>query len=169
MAGGWTRAGDDRAELSRTDRGRQRHRATIGRRRRFRRQPGACGRRSVVYAGPTDRVASNPLFLNDLTSFPVNISWALLADLSSCYAGWETAQVYVDLPRAQVRALDDRFIRVFAGEGSAADIRALAVDDGCRVAVVTDADGAWRRDPFAASPFYQLAERADGWRIYVRR
>ena len=121
------------------------------------------------YAGPADRVASNPLFLDDLTSFPVNISWGLLANRSSCYSGWETAQVYVDLPKSQVRALDDRFIRVFAGKGGPDDIRALAADYGCHVAVVTDADGAWVRDPFAASRLFRLAERADGWRIYVRR
>lgn len=121
------------------------------------------------YAGPADRVANNPLFLDDLTSFPVNISWALLANRSSCYAGWETAQVYVDLPKSAVRALDARFIRVFAGTGSTDDLLAMAGEYGCRVAVVTDADGAWTHDPFATSAYYRLAERADGWRLYVRR
>ena len=37
------------------------------------------------------RVANNPLFLQDLTPWPANISWALLADRSSCFAGRELA------------------------------------------------------------------------------
>ena len=43
------------------------------------------------YAAPTARVANNPLFLQDLTPWPANISWALLANRSSCFAGRELA------------------------------------------------------------------------------
>ena len=39
------------------------------------------------YAAPGARVANNPLFLRDVTPWPVNISWALLANRSSCFAG----------------------------------------------------------------------------------
>ena len=35
-----------------------------------------------------------------------------------------------------------------------------------RVAIVTARDGAWTRDPFAASPLYRLIEGNDIWRIY---
>ena len=39
----------------------------------------------------------------------------------------------------------------------------------CALAVVTAQDGAWAKDPFAASPLYELIESKDGeWRIYRR-
>jgi hypothetical protein len=59
------------------------------------------------------------------------------------------------------------FIRVFAGSGSANDVRDLALRFGCRVIVLTAEDGAWQRDPFAASRLYQLVESSpERWRIY---
>jgi hypothetical protein len=47
------------------------------------------------YAGPAARIANNPRFLADLTPWPVNISWALLADRSSCFAGRDCARATV--------------------------------------------------------------------------
>ncbi len=39
----------------------------------------------------------------------------------------------------------------------------------CDVAVITKQDGAWPRDPFAASGIYELVEEhPDAWRIYRR-
>jgi hypothetical protein len=119
------------------------------------------------YAGPNARIANNPLYLNDLAGYPVNISWALLSDRPSCYSGWETARAYIDLPNRRLKALDDQFIRVFAGKAKPGDLRQMAEDYGCRVAVVTDSDGAWKTDPFAASSYYRLAQGTDEWRIYV--
>jgi hypothetical protein len=118
------------------------------------------------HAGPDDRVANDPLYLDDLTDWPVNPSWAFLSNRNSCYSGWETARAYVDLPRARISALDAQFIRVFAGQGSQDDVRQLAEQYGCRVAVVVDSDGAWAKDPFAVSPYYRLVEQSDQWRIY---
>jgi hypothetical protein len=120
------------------------------------------------YAGPQDRVADNPQYLDELTAWAVNPSWAFLSNRSSCFSGWETARAYVDLPRARIKALDDQFVRVFSGEGSQDDVRQMALEYGCRVVVVVADDGAWTRDPFAGSPFYRLAEQSRGWRIYRR-
>ena len=36
-----------------------------------------------LVAAPAARIANNPLFLEDLTPWPVNISWALLSNRSS--------------------------------------------------------------------------------------
>jgi hypothetical protein len=120
------------------------------------------------YAGPADRVANNPGFLDDLTDWPVNPSWAMLSDRPSCFSGWETARAYVALPAARITALDDQFTRVFEGRGSPADVRQMARDYGCKVAVLVPSDAAWGHDPFAASPDYRLAEaHKDRWRIYV--
>jgi hypothetical protein len=120
------------------------------------------------YAGPDDRVANNPQFLEDLTDWQVNASWAMLSNRPSCFSGWETARAYVALPAARLQALQDQFSRVFDGDGSAADVRQMAHDYGCRVVVLAPSDGAWDNDPFADSPDYRLAEnRPDRWRIYL--
>jgi hypothetical protein len=121
------------------------------------------------HASPTARVANDPLFLQDLTPWPVNISWALLADRSACFAGRELALALVPLPAARREAINAQFIRVFAGEGTAEDIGDMASKYGCDVVVLVPQDKAWTKDPFALSPDYRLAEsRADRWRIYIR-
>jgi hypothetical protein len=121
------------------------------------------------YATPAARVANNPLFLADATPWPVNISWALLSDRNSCFAGRELALPYVALPADRREAINAQFIRVFGGKGSADDVHALAATYGCAVAVVVPGDGAWDNDPFARAAEYRLAEARDGrWRIYLR-
>jgi hypothetical protein len=121
------------------------------------------------HAGANARVGNNPLFLADLTPWPANISWALLADRSSCFAGRELAIPFAPLPPQRREAINSQFIRVFAGKSMSGDVGALATTYGCDVVVVTPQDGAWRNDPFATSGDYRLAEsREDRWRIYVR-
>ncbi len=51
------------------------------------------------YAGPADRVGNNPMFLESMTPWPVNISWALLSNRRSCYAGYDLALPFIPLPR----------------------------------------------------------------------
>ncbi len=121
------------------------------------------------YAGLTARVANDPLYLKDLTPWPANISWALLADRASCFAGRELALALAPLPAARREAINREFVRVFAGRGTPADVRDMATAYRCDVVVLVPQDGAWTNDPFAASPDYRLAEaRAGRWRIYVR-
>ena len=119
------------------------------------------------HSGPSERVGNNPLFLQAATPWPVNISWALLSDRRSCFAGRELAVVYTTLGSQRTEEINAQFIRVFAGDGSPADVQQLATKYDCRVIVVTAADGAWDRDPFAASSWYRLVdESAEQWRIY---
>ena len=118
------------------------------------------------HAAPDERVANNPLFLQDLTPWPVNLSWALLSDRRSCFAGRELTLAYTALPRARREEIDAQFIRVFAGDASSQDVEELATRYDCRVVVVTAQDGAWRKDPFAASALYRLVEDDARWRIY---
>jgi hypothetical protein len=121
------------------------------------------------YASPTDRVANNPLFLQDLTPWPVNLSWALLANRSSCFAGRELALAFAALPAARREAINKQFIRIFDGDGTPEDVSDMAKKYGCDVVVVVPQDKAWNNDPFALSPDYRLAESREGrWRIYVR-
>jgi hypothetical protein len=118
-------------------------------------------------SGPAERIANNPRFMEFMTPWPVNISWALLADRRSCYAGRELALPFTSLPRATLEEVDSQFRRVFDGKGSLDDVRDLAARYNCHVVVLTPKDGAWLNDPFAASSYYVLAdEAANRWRIY---
>jgi hypothetical protein len=120
-----------------------------------------------AHTSSNEQVANNPLYLPDITPWPVNISWALLANRRSCFAGRELTLAYVPLPDAQREQINAQFIRVFAGQGSADDVRDLAQTYHCRVIVLTPSDGAWSNDPFAASPLFHLAEmKPDRWKIY---
>ncbi len=120
------------------------------------------------HAGPADRVGSNPMLLESMTLWPGNLSWALLSNRRSCYAGYDLALPFVPMPRQRLRAIDAQFNRVFSGDGWPDDLRDLATKYGCRVVVVTALDGAWSRDPFATSEHWRLVETsARGWRIYV--
>jgi hypothetical protein len=122
------------------------------------------------YTPPGARVANNPLFVKELTPWPVNISWALLANRNSCFAGLDLALAYTSLPPERRAAINAQFVRVFAGEGTADDVHAMATQYGCEVIVLVPTDGAWDHDPFAASADYRVAEtRGRSWKIYVRR
>jgi hypothetical protein len=119
------------------------------------------------HVAPGQRVGNNPLAFWDATSWPINASWALLADRPSCYAGWVFGHAFVALPPVEIDGIDARFTRVFAGDGTADDVHLLATRYQCHVVVVTVEDGAWQRDPFVASPDYRLVEtKDDRWRIY---
>jgi hypothetical protein len=121
------------------------------------------------HAAPAARVANNPLFLKEVTPWPVNVSWALLSDRNSCFAGRELALAYAALPADRRQAINAEFVRVFDGKGGPEDVHDLAAKYDCDVAVVVPQDGAWEHDPFANSAEYRLAEaREDRWRIYVR-
>ena len=119
------------------------------------------------HAAPDERVGNNPLFLDDSVRWPINISWALFADRRSCYAGWNFARAFVPLPKPEIDRLETLFDRVFAGHGTAEEVRYFATRYRCRVIVVTSHDGAWNSDPFAASRYFHLVEQKEGqWRIY---
>jgi hypothetical protein len=122
------------------------------------------------YAPANARVANNPLFLHELTEWPANISWALLANRSSCFAGRELALAFAPLPPARRDAIGEQFVRVFGGSAMPGDVHDLATQFGCEVVVVIPQDGAWINDPFAQSADYRLAEQRDAkWRIYLLR
>ncbi len=120
------------------------------------------------YASPSARIANNPRFLQDLTPWPVNISWALLANRSSCFAARELALALAPLSPDRREAINVQFVRVFDGAGTPEDVDEMAKKYGCDVVVVVPQDQAWNDDPFASSPDYRLAENREGkWRIYV--
>lgn len=116
---------------------------------------------------PDERIASNPRMTIDVTPWPITLSWALLADRRSCFAGDELVLVFSRLPLQQRQAASALFDRVFAGTATDGDLLALVRDFRCRVIVLTPEDGAWRQDPFAAYPsFVRVEDVAGRWRIY---
>ena len=110
-------------------------------------------------AAPDRRVGNNPLFMRSMTPWPVNISWAVLADRNSCFAAEDLVLAYVAMPRERRAAIYAQFIRVFEGNGTANDVSDLAVRYGCDVIVVTAQDKAWNADPFAESALYRACAR----------
>ena len=56
---------------------------------------------------------------------------------------------------------------IAATEQDERDLAALVRDFDCKTIVLTPQDGAWSRDPFAASVLFTRVEESDGkWRIY---
>ena len=118
-------------------------------------------------ADRTERIASNPSFLAEMTPWPVNISWALLSKRRSCYAGGDLAVPFIAKPKPALVEIDRLFARVFAGHPEQGDLRDMVFKFDCRVVVVNPGDGAWSIDPFARSPLFRLVDqRENGWRIY---
>jgi hypothetical protein len=122
------------------------------------------------HTAPEERIASNPQLMSDLAPWPINLSWALLANRRSCFAGAELALAFTSLtPEARTRVAG-LFERVFAGAAGGGDLESLVRELDCTVVVLTPQDGAWGRDPFAASGLFTRVEEADGkWRIYRAR
>ena len=113
-----------------------------------------------------ERIANNPNYLEKVTPWGVNISWALLADRRSCYASPALVGPFSALSKAREAEIGAQFVRVFSGQALPGDVEALATQFNCRTAVVTHDDGAWVRDPFATSARYRLADGNAQWRIY---
>lgn len=118
------------------------------------------------HTAPNERVANNPWFMEDMTPWSVNISWALLANRRSCYAGAALVGPFSELSKVRQDDIDKQFARVFDGKAAPGDIEELATHDHCSAAVVVPSDGAWMQDSFATSPFYRLVEGNADWRIY---
>lgn len=120
------------------------------------------------HAGVNERIANNPAFLADMTNWPINISWALLANRNSCYAGSDLALPFAPLTRDQRATIDALFARLFSGMTTPADIDDIARRYNCAVLVVTSEDGAWTTNPFTANSTYRLVESSTNWKIYRR-
>ncbi len=113
---------------------------------------------------PDARIATDPALDAGLTLWPANIGWALLADRSSCYAGWATAHPFTPLSAPSLYAIDRTFRRMFDGAATPADLAILPALH-CRYALLTPASPAWTHDPFAGDPV--IASRQGAWRLHL--
>ena len=118
--------------------------------------------------GPDDRVLNNPAYLAGATPWPVNISWALLANRRSCYASEELVLALAPMPTERRKEIAETIARVFSGATSADDIARIAVEYRCNVIVVTPDDNLWWNDVLPGSPAFRLLDAQSGWRIYRR-
>jgi hypothetical protein len=119
------------------------------------------------YTGPNERIANNPEFMEYMTPWAINISWALLANRRSCYAGKGYTAPFTTLSPDRINDIEGLFMRVFVGNGTDSDVRQLATRYQCRVALLTAEDPAWTNDPFANSAIYRLVEeKPHQWKIY---
>src|SRR5262249_56244761 len=106
----------------------------------------------------------------DLTRWRVKGWWGVLRDGSWGFAGREMALPFAPLAPERREAVNDQFVRVFAGRALPEDVGDFATKYGCDVVVLVPQDGAWGNDPFAGSADYRPAESRDGsWRIYLRK
>jgi hypothetical protein len=114
-----------------------------------------------------ERVVNNPAFLADMTQWPINISWALLAHRRSCYAGPDLALPFAPMTRKSRAEAEAAFTRLFTGKADREEVDRLATAFDCSVVVVTPSDGAWTTGPLAeGSPFQLVDSEPDAWRIY---
>lgn len=121
------------------------------------------------HTGVDERVVINPSYLAKMTPWPTNISWGLMADRRSCFAAGNLAIPYSGRPLPVVARAAALIQRLFVGTASGEDVEAVAQRHDCHTVVFMPGDGAWTKDPLAASPLYSLADGTDRWRIYVRR
>jgi hypothetical protein len=122
------------------------------------------------HSGPLDRVANNPYYLADMTTWPINISWALLSNRRSCYANKDMVLAFVPGLQNRAEDYDALFKRVFAGTPQQGDVGELATTLRCDIFVVTASDSAWRNDPFLRESSLELVDSdSANWRIYRKR
>ena len=116
---------------------------------------------------PGERVLNNPASLAELTPWPVNIGWALLADAPSCAAATDLIWTFVQIPRERAEDVMLPLERLFAGIAATDDIAFIFGALRCRIVVLTPADAAWATNALANVPgLTLLEEEPQAWRIY---
>ena len=118
---------------------------------------------------PNERVLNNPYFASSMTPWPINISWALLADRRSCYAGDDYLKPFTSLNARDRNDTVALIERIFNGKVQPGDVDWLASRGHCEVVIITPEDGSWNSDPLIDSGHYSVADRSDRWRIYRRK
>ena len=115
-----------------------------------------------------ERVANNPNFLADITPWPINISWALLANRRSCYAGPDFALPFAPVSRERRAEIDAQFTLLFSRKTEPQRRRS----NGGQVRLLARRRhaGGRRMDNRASqsrnSPYNLVESKPDAWRIY---
>ena len=119
------------------------------------------------HSAADERVVNNPGFLADMTPWPINISWALMANRRSCYAGRDFALPFAPMTRDHRTEIEAEFSSLFSGKVSRDDLDQIATKFNCSLVVLTPEDGAWTTGLLASDSPYELVEsKPDAWRIY---
>ncbi|MBY0383279.1 MAG: hypothetical protein K2W78_15335 [Xanthobacteraceae bacterium] len=118
------------------------------------------------HAGPTDRVANNPDYLEHVFPWPINASWAFWSNRRSCYANEDLVGPFSSFGSSKREATNQLFTSLFAGTATTTDVATIKSSFDCRFVVVTPEDGLWRNDAILLSGGYELVESSTAWRIY---
>jgi hypothetical protein len=122
------------------------------------------------YAGPTDKVQSNPDGYAHLTPWPATLPYALFADRATTYANREYATVFAYRYDSKEREQQYRLIKnVFSAQPTKQAIGYLHDVLKVKVLLVDKFDPVWHSTAIEASKFYDLVEVSSHYKIYVTR
>jgi hypothetical protein len=120
------------------------------------------------YAGPTDRVQSNPDGYATITPWPVTLPYALFADRAIAYANVEYATVFAYRYDRTKNIQQYQLIQqVFSAQPSEQALRKLHDTLKVKVLLVDKFDAVWHTNAIERSGFYQLVYQEADFKIYV--
>lgn len=125
--------------------------------------------RAVDLTTPSDEaVASNPLYLQSLTPWPGNISWAMLSNRDTCTPPFAYLAAFApQADKAELGSIYDFMLKIFNGAPQAADFQTLRDRFLCKTILVVPSDALWTSKVLAASGYYHQVEDNPGkWTIY---
>ena len=115
---------------------------------------------------PDEAIANNPSDLASLTPWPGDIGWALLSRRRHCAVGGSYLLAFRPVFSLAIRSEAQILLgRVFSGQGSDEDLRAMRDKFQCRTLVVTPRDGLWAKDSLGKSQIYKLVDQTNEWKI----
>jgi hypothetical protein len=120
------------------------------------------------YAGPTDRVQSNPDGYAMLTPWPATLPYALFADRATAYANVEYASVFAYRYDRTKNIQQYQLIqKVFSAQPPAQALRTIRDTLKIKVLLIDKFDAVWHTNAIERSGFYQLVYQEADFKIYV--
>jgi hypothetical protein len=122
------------------------------------------------YAGPTERVQSNPDGYKTLTPWPATLPYALFADRATAYANVEYATVFAYRYDKAKNVEQYRLIQnVFSAQPTQEAIRIVRDTLKVKVLLVDKFDAVWHSNAIEHSKLYDLVYVETDFKIYVAR
>ena len=120
------------------------------------------------YAGPKDRVQSNPDGYAAITPWPATLPYALFADRAIAYANPEYATVFAYRYDWDKNDQQYQIVRnVFSAHPTEQALRTLRDTLKVKVLLVDKFDAVWHTTAIDGSGFYQLVYQEADFKIYV--
>ncbi len=120
------------------------------------------------YAGPTDRVQSNPDGYATLTPWPATLPYALFADRPTAYANVEYSTVFAyRYDQAKNQQQYQLIQNIFSTQPALESLRKVRDDLKVKVILVDRFDPVWQTDTIERSGIFRLAYQEVDFKIYV--